>query len=167
MSPEVWDDVRQRVAAVADPIGLRVVWPNEDAAPPVGVANPQPKPFLDVEVAGQLMETLEITAVIWQEDGVIYLHLMVPTGTGIRDGLVLRKQFSTAFRQVTDQPEGLIYRDQTFDPLGASTDDGVFRALTLIIRYTYQDITVTTQAAETAAVAFGMAATRRLGGVTA
>jgi hypothetical protein len=142
MSPEVWTDVRQRVGAVASGIGLRVVWPNEDAVPPVGIAEPQPKPFLDIEVAGQITVPVEITSQIWQEQGTIFLHVMIPVGTGVDNGLAVRKQFSEAFRQVTDAPEGLTYWDQSFDPLGPSTDDGVYRALSLLVRYYYQDITL-------------------------
>ena len=140
MSPEVWVDVRQRIAAVAGSMGLRVTWPNEDAAPPVGVAEPQPKPFLDIEVSGQLVEPVEIPSLIWQEQGTVFLHLMCPVGTGIDPWLAVRKQFALAFRQVIGAPEGLHYWDMSFDPFGASTDDGVFRALTLIVRYYYQDL---------------------------
>jgi hypothetical protein len=138
MTPEVWDDARARIATVAADLGLPVAWPNEDGqtwvAPPV--------PWLEIEASSAASAPIEIGGGIWREDGTIWLHLMLPLGTGIRDGLVQRKAFSAAFRSdggaLPGAPVGLFYRDHTFDPLGA--DDGVYRRLSLLIHYDYQDI---------------------------
>jgi Bacteriophage related domain of unknown function len=138
VSPEVWDDALPRIQAAAASIALSVELPNEDAGP-----RPMPPaPWLDIEVAAQGAEPIEIGGKIWEERGQIFLHVMIPVGTGLRAGLVLRKTLSEAFRAVTDAPAGLVYRDgQDFDPLGPGTDDGVYRRLSLVVRYIYQDTT--------------------------
>lgn len=138
MSPLVWDDVLPRVVAAATAAGLIIEVPNEDAGPRPS----PPAPWLDIEVAAESAAPMEMGAHIWEERGSIFLHVMIPLGTGIRDGLVARKALSVAFRDVTGTPNGLVYRTgQSFDPMGPGSDDGVYRRLTLIIRYDYQDIT--------------------------
>lgn len=138
MSPVVWADCLPRILAAAATIGISVELPNEDAGPrPV-----PPAPWLDIEAAAETADPIELGAQIWEEHGSIFLHLMIPVGSGISDGLAMRKTFSTAFRAVSGAPLGLVYRNgQAFDPLGPGTDDGVYRRLTLIVRYIYQDIT--------------------------
>lgn len=137
MSPEVWTDVRARLAAAARSAGLFVEWPNE-----TGADRPSPPaPWVSVEVAAEATAPIEIGIGTWQENGSVWLSIMVPTGSGIETGLALRKGLSTAFRDPADVTTGLVYRDgQTFDPLErAGTDDGVYARLTLVIRYIYQD----------------------------
>lgn len=138
MSPLVWDDVLPRIVAAAAAAGLTVEIPNEDPGPrPV-----PPQPWLDIEVAADASNPIEMGGAIWEERGQVFLHVMIPVGTGIRDGLAYRKALSVAFRAVSGAPDGLVYRQgQAFDPMGPGTDDGVYRRLTLIIRYDYQDIT--------------------------
>jgi hypothetical protein len=139
MSPIVWQDVLPRVQTAAAAIGLVVSLPNEDAGPR---AIP-PAPWLDIEVAAESAGAMEMGGRLWLERGSIFLHVMIPVGTGVLPGLTLRKALSVAFRNVQNAPAGLIYsrEGQAFDPMGPGTDDGVYRRLTLIVRYDYQDIT--------------------------
>src|SRR5690348_13637031 len=140
MSPAVWDDAIPRVLAAAATLGLHVEMPNEEVGERPRGSNFQPSPWLDIEVDAESAGSIEIGGAIWDEHGSIFLHVMIPIGTGMRDGLVMRKALSVAFRGITDATEGLIYRnDQSFDPLGPAGDDGVYRRLTLIVRYHYQD----------------------------
>jgi hypothetical protein len=149
MSPEIWDDARARITAACSALvpPLPVQWPNEDKIDTTGGGNGnngslgQPIMWLDIEAAGAGSDIIEITGRIWKEDGTIFLHLMIPLNTGIRDGLIIRKTLSEAFRFVTDQPPGLFYRSQDFDPLGPDTGDGSFMRLSLLVRYDYQDTT--------------------------
>jgi hypothetical protein len=107
VSPEVWDDALPRIQAAAASIALSVELPNEDAGP-----RPMPPaPWLDIEVAAQGAQPIEIGGKIWEERGQIFLHVMIPVGTGLRAALVLRKTLSEAFRMVTDAVAGLVYRD--------------------------------------------------------
>lgn len=139
MSPEVWDDAIPRIVAVAATLGLHVEMPNEDAGPRPS----PPATWVDIAVAANTAGPMQIGYDAWEEHGQIFINLMVPVGAGLRDGLVQRKTFSTAFRGInyTGQiPVGLNYSDeQSMDPLGPSVDDGVYRPLTLIVRYTWQD----------------------------
>jgi hypothetical protein len=138
MSPEVWADALPRIQATATGLGILVALPNEDFT---GRPNP-PAPWLDIEAAAESAQTLEMGGRIWEEEGSLFLHLMIPVGTGITAGLTMRKAFSVAFRAVSDAINGLYYRGgQAFDPLGPGSDDGVYRRLSLIVRYSFQDIT--------------------------
>lgn len=138
MSPVVWNDALPRILAAAASVNLIVELPNEEAGPrPV-----PPQPWLDIEVAADAAMPLEMGGAIWEEHGQIFLHVMIPVGSGILDGLTIRKALSVAFRAVSGAPNGLVYRQgQAFDPMGPGTDDGVYRRLSLIIRYDYQDVT--------------------------
>jgi hypothetical protein len=143
VSPEVWDDARARIttacANMAPPVAIQ--WPNEDTINTSGNGGGAPITWLDVEAAGSGSDIIEITGRIWREEGTIFLHLMVPVNSGIRDGLVIRKTLSEAFRFVQDGAPGLFYRSQDFDPLGPDAGTGSFARLSLLIRYDYQDVT--------------------------
>ena len=136
MSPEVWDDCIPRIQAVATQLGISFEMPNE---PP----GPRPTPdqtWLDIEVASQSSAAIELGDDVWMENGQIFLHLMVPIGTGWRDALVKAKAFQVAFRGInTTTPAGLVYRDnQSSDPM-ANKDDGMYRRLSVIVNYKFQD----------------------------
>jgi hypothetical protein len=136
MSPVVWDDFIPRVQAVATQLGITFEMPNEPAG-----ARPEPsQTWLDIEVASQSSVQLELGDNAWIEYGQGYLHIMVPIGTGWRDALVKAKAFQEAFRGInTTTPKGLVYRnDQSADPM-ANKDDGMYRRLTVIVNYQYQD----------------------------
>lgn len=137
MSPEVFDDCMPRIQAVATQLGITLEMPNEIAGPRPS----PPQPWVDVEVAAQSAGPMQIGYDAWNEEGQIFIHVMVPIGTGMRDALVQRKAFSTAFRGINvTTPDGLSYSDdQSMDPLGPGGDDGVYRRLTLIVRYLWQD----------------------------
>jgi hypothetical protein len=138
MSPEVWVDALPRIVAAAASAGLPMMRPNEDPLPrPV-----PPAPWLDVEAAAESAAPIELGGQIWEERGIIFLHILIPVGSGLMAGLVARKALSVAFRTVTDAIPGLYYNHDGhgFDPMGPPGDDGVYRDLTLIIRYRFQDI---------------------------
>lgn len=136
MSPEVWDDCIPRIQAVATQLGITFEMPNEEA----GQRPSPPQPWLDIEVASQSSAAIELGDDAWVEDGQIFLHLMIPIGTGWRDALVKAKAFEVAFRGInTTTPEGLVYRDnQSSDPM-ANKDDGMYRRLTVIVNYKFYD----------------------------
>jgi hypothetical protein len=136
MSPEVWDDCIPRIQAVADAQGITFEMPNEPA-----LQRPQPpQPWLDIEVASQSSVQMEIGDDAWIEEGQIYLHLMIPIGTGWRPALVMAKAFQVCFRGINKTtPPGLVYRDnQSSDPM-ANKDDGMYRRLSVIVNYKFQD----------------------------
>lgn len=139
MSPEVWGDVRPRIQAVADAQGFIVAWPNEKPAPPNTALI-----WLLVEFSSAMDEPIEIGAQTWQEDGAIWLHIMLPRLTGIDAGLTIKDALSVAFRTAAPTLAGLVYRGnagspgQTLDPLDQGADDGMFMRLTMGVRYIFQ-----------------------------
>jgi hypothetical protein len=145
-SPEVWDDASARVLAVAQALSpaVPVKLPNEDFERP----NPA-NYWIDLDVIGQISTPLEISGGVWEETGQIWVKIMLPISRGLRDGLVIRKAISNAFRILkqhdpadpTSLPVGLVYRNgQILDPIGLPTDDGVYSPLALAINYIWQDI---------------------------
>lgn len=139
MSPAVFDDFVPRVQAVAAALGISIVLPNEDSS---SIRPIPPAPWLDIEVSAQASTAIELGGGVWDEQGTIWLHLMIPVGAGMRDGLVMRKALANSFRGITDAAVGLAYRnDMAMDPMGPGSDDGVYRRLSLLIRYHFQDRT--------------------------
>lgn len=138
MSPEVWGDAKPRIQAVADAQGLAVAYPNE------GFSVPERTIWLNVEFSSAADAPIEIGAQTWQEDGAIWLHIMLPNLTGIDDGLAVKDALSVAFRTAAPTLAGLVYRGnsgspgQTLDPLDQGTDDGMFMRLTMSVRYIFQ-----------------------------
>ena len=134
MSPEVWGDARPRIEAAAAAQSLAVAWPNESFTAPQ-----PPAPWLDIEFNSAADTPIEIGATTWQEDGALWLHIMLPTGSGLDTALALKDALSVAFRNVTDAVTGLVYRGgQSTDPITDGTDDGVYVRLTLAVRYIFQ-----------------------------
>ncbi|MFT8245198.1 phage tail terminator-like protein [Roseomonas sp. BN140053] len=131
-SPEVWADARVLITAGAAALSLPVAWPNETFSPPEPLG-----PFLAVEVSGDGAEPLELGGGVWVEDGAIHLHVMVPTGWGITQGLQLRKALADGFRGLP--PRAVVYDRFTLDPGGMDEDGNWFR-LSLRVAYRYQDI---------------------------
>ncbi len=132
MSPDVWKDAKAVIADTAAQLNIPVEWPNEMLARPSGTAT-----WLAVEGAAESAESYELGNTVWDEHGTIWLHIMIPIGLGIDIALAQRKAFSVAFR-VTSPTPGLYYRAHAFDPLGP--DDGMYRRLSLLVRYEWTDL---------------------------
>jgi hypothetical protein len=139
-SPEVWDDVATRVAAAAAELGLPIAWPNQVFNEPAPYADGgQPSAWLNVEISAFNADPYEVGSTVWMEEGAVQVHVMVPTGQGIKDGLRIRKSIANDFRGLL--PGLVTYDGFTFDPGGMDEDGNWFR-LTLRINYRYQDITI-------------------------
>jgi len=132
-SPEVWTDAQVLIRDTAATLDIPVAWPNEvfDALPE------PPAPFVAVELQGDGAEPYEMTGGVWREDGSLYLHVMVPTGSGITEGLRLRKALADGFRGLP--PRAVVYSSFGFDP-GSNDEEGNWHRLTLRVFYHYQDI---------------------------
>lgn len=137
-SPAVYDDAREKIETAAAALGIPVAWPNEAFDEPHPFTEDgTPTVWLAVEFEGDVSEPIEIGDGVWNEDGVIHLSFMVPKGTGIRAGLVARKEFGMVFRGQPVSP--VLYRDMVLDPGGPGETDGQWRFLGLRISYSYQD----------------------------
>lgn len=133
MSPEVWSAAKDIIVATAAGLGTPVAMPNEDFSPP----HP-PSLWVSTDLGGEASETIELGGITWIERGAVWIHVMAPLNIGIDLALHYRKAFSVAFRADTSPAvPGLYWRDHSFDPLGA--DDGVWRRLSLIVRYEFDD----------------------------
>lgn len=133
MSPEVYADVKLIIAAEATALGLPVQWPNIDFTPPA-----PPSLWLTIDLAAEASETIELGNKQWEEQGAIWLHVMIGLNSGIELALSYRKALANAFRSAIPTTVGLYYGSHAYDPL--SPDDGVWRRLSVAISYRYYDI---------------------------
>lgn len=133
-SPVVWDDALARATAACTALGLTLEQANarqDDHA----------SAWVLFETSTQAADRAELgPGAIWEESGQIWLHVMVETGVGLRDGIVARKGLGMAFRQAAGLPDGLEYHGMSFDPAATADDPGNWLRLSLAIDYIYQDI---------------------------
>lgn len=137
MSPEVWDDAYPRIAAVATSLGISLKRPIENP-----VARPHPVAmWAEIGIGGDDGESIEIGGAQWDEAGSIFIHLLIPEGSDIRVALVASQQFRNAFRGVTDAAAGVLYRGGQSFIMEQDETPGLYRRLTRIVRYHFQDRT--------------------------
>jgi len=138
-SPEVWADARARIAAQAESLGLPVVWPNEpqEEPEPLDGEDGTLPAFLAVEITADGEEPIELGAGAWRERGNVWIHVLIPSGAGIADGLQMRKAMANAFRGL--DPAALVYDGFSFPPGGTDEGAGNFYRLSLGISYSFTD----------------------------
>jgi hypothetical protein len=81
----VWTDLQARLSAAAISSGgtvLPIVWPNSGRSS----RRPAPAPWLLVEMAGGSSRPIELGGSIWQDEGQAFVHVLVPTNTGVDRG---------------------------------------------------------------------------------
>src|ERR1044072_7570252 len=132
MSPEVWSAAKGIILNTATGLGVPVELPNERFAPP----HP-PSIWISTDLGGEASETIELGGLTWIERGAVWIHVMAALNIGVDLSLAYRKAFSVAFRRGVPTLQGLHWRDHSFDPLGA--DDGVWRRLSVAVRYEFDD----------------------------
>lgn len=133
-SPVVWEDAFARAQAAASPLGLVVLdILAQDGSDHVG-------PWVYFEMASALSDRLGMGELVDEETGQVWMHVMVPRGSGAPQALAMRKALSVAFRvPLTAMPRGLFYDGQTADPPDAD-DTGNWARFSLAVDYRYQDI---------------------------
>jgi hypothetical protein len=97
-SPEVWADAKPRLQAAADELGAVIQWPNEPAEEPEPGPDGNLPLFLAVEIEGDAAEPVELGGATWDENGTVYVHVLVPTGSAIDAALAARKAIANRFR---------------------------------------------------------------------
>jgi hypothetical protein len=126
------------VQAVADALGLVLAWPNENADEPEPDGTGALPMFVAVEIEADATAPLEVGGSMWQEQGRVTVHVLVPTGTGIAEGLAARKAFANGFR---GQPPGpLLWDAFSFPPGGSDLESGNWYRLSLGIAYRFTDV---------------------------
>ena len=132
MSPEVWSAAKAIILDTASGLGVSVELPNERFSAPQ-----PPSIWVSTDLAGEASETIELGSLTWIERGSVWIHVMAALNIGVDLALAYRKSFSVAFRGDVPTLQGLHWREHSFDPLGA--DDGVWRRLSLAVRYEFND----------------------------
>lgn len=118
----VWTDLQARLAAAdisAGGIILPIVWPNSGFKPPTGIA-----PWLLVEMAGGSSRPIELGGSIWQDEGQAFVHVLVPTNTGVAVAMGIVDQVVATFRSPPLEP--VVYLRIYADPGGPGSDDGLY-----------------------------------------
>lgn len=138
-SPVPWADARARITAATatgQPLaGLTVEWPNEAFTRP-----DPPAPFLSVEMAGDGMGAIEMGGQgAWQERGQLFLHVLVPTGTGTTGVRAIAKALSDLFRNVSTEANALIYERQSIGMGEPEEDDGPWWVMSVSVAWKYTD----------------------------
>lgn len=136
-SPEVWAEAQAIIQAAADALGLAVSWPNEESEEPEALPDGTLPPFLAVEIEADGAEPIELGGGVWDETGTLWLHLLVPTGSGITAGGTIRKTLANAFR---GRPGGALrWLDYRFPPGSIDEGSGNWYRLSLGVHYGFTD----------------------------
>jgi hypothetical protein len=77
-----------------------------------------------VQMTGGSGYPVELGGVTWQDDGQSFVHILVPTNTGVDIANDLIDQVIAMFRGPPFGP--IIYRQVTADPGGPGSDDGLY-----------------------------------------
>lgn len=118
-----WTDLQARLTAAGISSGgtvLPIAWPNQDFNAPAGT----PAPWLMVQMVGGSGRPLELGGAVWQDEGQSYVHVLVPTKTGVAAAMDIVDQVVAAFRGPPQ--DAIIYYQVMADPGGAGSDDGVY-----------------------------------------
>jgi hypothetical protein len=133
-SPVVWTEARERVQAVADTLGLAVSWPNEWMDEPEADLDGHLPMWVAVDIEADASAPYEVGGSLWQETGRLSVHVLIPTGGGIEQGLAARKAFADGFRG--GAPGAVLWDDFSF-PSGVTDEGGNWFRLSLGIGYRY------------------------------
>lgn len=88
-----------------------IAWENEQFTPP-----DPPSPFLEVEMTGTNYGQQSLGASLqrdnrWDEEGVLFLNLQIPLGTGASQGRTYAKTLADLFRGTRLLSDSLEFRD--------------------------------------------------------
>jgi hypothetical protein len=133
-----FDDARTLLKAAALVPSANIAWPNEPFAEPTG---DPPALWLAVECTGDTLLPVEIddgTGGVWQETGMLFVHVMTPAGTGSDAARTLAKSVANVFRGLGAR--NVIYRRASIGNGIAADPQGIWWNLTVSVQWIYQDI---------------------------
>ena len=137
-SPAPFNDARTRI--IAANLGVPISWPNEPFAKPQPFNNANvPQPWLVVRMTSDVLEPIELGGAVWQEEGRLYVDVMVPTGSGSDTARTLAKAAADVFRGVSIGP--LTYLGGSIGNGITADENGEWWCLTVVIDWRYQDST--------------------------
>lgn len=128
MSPEPWNDARARLEAAA--LGHPIEWPNERFVTPS-----PPRPWLSVRGESYVLEPIELGHGAWEERGILYVHVMVPVGTGCAVSRQIGWDVAKIYRGAAGYT---VYRRVSLDD-GVPDENGLWFVTTVSIDWTYTD----------------------------
>ena len=98
-SPVPWHDVRSRLTAAALLAADHVQWPNEPFQLPAAEL------WLSVDITGTTLQPIELGGSgMWQEEGVLYVRVIVPAFSGTDAARTMAKAIMTVFRNLPPGP---------------------------------------------------------------
>lgn len=118
-----WADLQARLETAAVSISgivLPISWPNRTFRAPVGT----PAPWLLVQMTGGAGRPLELGGGVWLDEGQAFVHVLVPTNSGVADAMSIVDQVIAMFRSPPLEP--VVYTRITADPGGPGSDDGLY-----------------------------------------
>lgn len=128
-------DARSLLEAANLVPAANVAWQNEPFQEPAG--DPAP-PWLAVECVGHVLQPVELGGGVWQEEGTLYVHVMVPAGSGTDTARTLAKQVANVFRGLG--PRQVIYRGASIGNSAPTDPQGIWWGLTVTVEWVYQDV---------------------------
>lgn len=130
---QVWDDVRARLAKT--PV-TGISWPNETFQEPDPTV--LTSSWIAVEIASENYEVMDLGAGHWAEEGSIYVHIFVISGTGIALQTQIETFVASAFANPVQPTTVLVYRKIDLGMGVSSPDGGNWYNSTVIINYHYE-----------------------------
>jgi hypothetical protein len=131
---EVFDAIRAHIEANWDLAACPVSWPNEEMNEPQG-------PWVKFEISGnsygqQSIGMGEQAENRWDEDGLIWFHVMVPRGRGFSQGRGAAKALADLFRgrRLLDD-ENLEFLDASIGPGGDGDEEGNWYRVSVSIEW--------------------------------
>ena len=113
--------------------GAPITWPNEG----LEVADSS-SPWVYAELSSSGLYQLELgLGGVWVEDGIIWLHIHAPVGTGTLEIRAIAKQLSNLFRLA--RVPGITFGRQSLGAGEQGDDDGLYWRQSLTIDYEFQD----------------------------
>lgn len=113
-------------------------WENETFTIPVD-ADGVPQPWVDVEITGTEYDQASLGAGtvasnLWREDGMLWLHVMVPSGSGSGVARTHAANLAALFRGLDLDPD-IVFRTMSIGLGSPGDDDGNWWRLSLSIEW--------------------------------
>lgn len=142
-SGAVYDAIRARL--IASWSTTPIAFENEDTDTAGNVIPPNTQiPWIDVEMTGTLYGQESIGASLqadnrWDEEGILFLHVLVPSGEGAHDARTYAKSLADIFRGLTLLSGSLEFRDAFIGRGVPGRRDGNWFSITVSIEWRRMD----------------------------
>lgn len=135
MTPVPWADARSKIIAAA--LGVPIEWPNEPFTEPSDTGTV----WLSVSMVTSHIAPVEIGSGVWQEEGTLYVDVIVGQGSGVDLASAMVKRVINLFRGLAPQP--VIWLAVGVDSgSGRNGAHGLWWSTLAAIDFRYQDIGV-------------------------